>query len=601
MSIDDLLKFFQEKMNNPEDCKQMTLEGFSCFKNMFLVINEKLKRIQKNTSSSGMYSHSSGYGYDYENKKEKEGEFGYRVNVLPEHLEGIKSIWNFILVAEDEKVADQAIDFLNKLYLHVAADLEDKIIYMRTEYLQTCFSHLRDVLDENKSMESAPFVARCLRCLSLIRSLMDESEKRGVGNLKSHSALVKGELLTFHIINEVTSGSDVPKKAEFRMHANSTVFELRHEIGKAFKATWDQIKLTRSMAPKDVKDNENGKTLGDIRIRNGENITANKRPTPPIPQAPLVYSDGTVNPLAKKIFLEWFDTFSEDGRMSPQTCADFIHSCTNDYCKAEDKRVKEVFSTYDNDKDGFLTVDNFLEFYMSAARHRPHVVWNNLNAHHYRNDLKKASEVEEEKIDIHQLARYIISQDDQYFSIIFSLLDMGGKIATEAWKLLNRLPTSKQIYQDIVQLKGIRDENEKNWNLILNTESTYKLLYSLHAIEYLMEDDGDDEEDEESNFLSLQDPKMLEYKKNWRADFIVYGGFDHLFKIFNKYANKDHKNLTIFEKNIMSFVLKILKNYLAATFASTVPGLYRNLSFIRLFHLSLDFIGDYIKSEAMLL
>lgn len=42
--------------------------------------------------------------------------------------------------------------------------------------------------------------------------------------------------------------------------------------------------------------------------------------------------------------------------MNPQQCADFIHSCTGDYCKADDRRVKQVFDTFDDDNDGYLTL-----------------------------------------------------------------------------------------------------------------------------------------------------------------------------------------------------------------------------------------------------
>jgi hypothetical protein len=97
-------------------------------------------------------------------------------------------------------------------------------------------------------------------------------------------------------------------------------------------------------------------------------LAASKRATPSIPQVSLVNSDGSINPLANKIFVDWFTQFSDNGKMSPDHCAAFIHSCTNDYCKGDDKRVKEVFANNDNDKDGFLTLENFLDFYHSAAR-----------------------------------------------------------------------------------------------------------------------------------------------------------------------------------------------------------------------------------------
>ena len=613
MSIEDLRRFFKEKMsdNESQDCQRMTKEGFKCFKNVFLVINEKLQKINKvaqsGSSSSNLYGgYSSSYNSKPAEDNKKEDDFDYTVNVLPNELEGTNSLWDFILVAEEDVVAEKAIDFLNKLYLHVNHELESQIIQIREEYLSTCNKHLRSTLENQKSLSEIAFTNRCLRCLGLISSIMDESEKHGVGSLKSHSGLVKGELISFTVSNDISTGSDVPKKSEIRLHSNTTVFELRMEVAKQFKATWDQVKLMRRTDPKEIKDNDNGRTLREIRIRNGELITASKRSTPPIPQAQLLQADDSINPLAKKIFVEWYEEHSENGRMNPEQCAAFIHSCTNDHCKADDKRVKDVFTTYDDDRDGFLTIENFLKFYYTACKQRPQVVWNNLHSHHYRNDLKKVTEVEQEKVDIVSLARYIISANDEYFQLIFSLLNFGGKISIEAWKLLNRLPTSPQVFADVVMLKGVREAEgpaARDWNSILDLSSKYRLLYALHMIEYLMEDDetDQDEESEEKSqigqLLFAKNPKLLEYKKTWQADFIVYGGFEHLFKIFNIFAKKDSTKLNIFDKNVLSFILKILKNYLSATFAATTPSLYRNLSFIRLFYLSLDFIQDYVNSE----
>ena len=69
-----------------------------------------------------------------------------------------------------------------------------------------------------------------------------------------------------------------------------------------------------------------------------------------------------------------------------------------------------------------MTLENFVSFYHVAAKTRPSVVWNNISAHHYRNDLRKWAEVEEEAIDVKLLPRYILSTNEEYFHLIFSLL-----------------------------------------------------------------------------------------------------------------------------------------------------------------------------------
>lgn len=75
-------------------------------------------------------------------------------------------------------------------------------------------------------------------------------------------------------------------------------------------------------------------------------------------------------PRTREIFTEWFYKFSKDDRMDSDSCGAFINSCTSDGCKGDDRRVKDVFIKYDDDKDGFLTLDNFLEFYRVASIQR---------------------------------------------------------------------------------------------------------------------------------------------------------------------------------------------------------------------------------------
>lgn len=69
-----------------------------------------------------------------------------------------------------------------------------------------------------------------------------------------------------------------------------------------------------------------------------------------------------------------------------------------------------MFARYDDDKDGFVTEENFMKFYYDAALDKAEAVWQNLAAHHIRNDLKKYSELSlDVVIDESILPRYLIS------------------------------------------------------------------------------------------------------------------------------------------------------------------------------------------------
>jgi len=73
-------------------------------------------------------------------------------------------------------------------------------------------------------------------------------------------------------------------------------------------------------------------------------------------------------------------------------------------------------------------------------------------------------------------------------------------------------------------------------------------------------DENYDEESEENSAMHemLNSTELItEYKKSWRKDFIQMGGFDHLYKIFVDLSKQDILSLDIFNKNILSFILRI--------------------------------------------
>ena len=62
-------------------------------------------------------------------------------------------------------------------------------------------------------------------------------------------------------------------------------------------------------------------------------------------------------PEAKKIFESWFERFSIDGFMTPDTCVDFIRDSTSDLTvNIADARVQRLFDDYDKDTDGKLSL-----------------------------------------------------------------------------------------------------------------------------------------------------------------------------------------------------------------------------------------------------
>jgi Ca2+-binding EF-hand superfamily protein len=86
------------------------------------------------------------------------------------------------------------------------------------------------------------------------------------------------------------------------------------------------------------------------------------------PRVPLVNGKKELMPEAKKIFESWFETFSRDGFMTPETCVDFIRNSTSDQTVTiQDNRVTRLFTEYDRDNDNRISREDFLEFYRERS------------------------------------------------------------------------------------------------------------------------------------------------------------------------------------------------------------------------------------------
>ena len=59
-------------------------------------------------------------------EEEEEYEYEYKSLVNPEELQGITSIWNFVLTAGNNEVVENAIEFLINMYCNVSTQLKTK-------------------------------------------------------------------------------------------------------------------------------------------------------------------------------------------------------------------------------------------------------------------------------------------------------------------------------------------------------------------------------------------------------------------------------------------------------------------------------------------
>lgn len=60
--------------------------------------------------------------------------------------------------------------------------------------------------------------------------------------------------------------------------------------------------------------------------------------------------------------------------------------------------------------------------------------------------------MEIEKIDETLLPRYVLANHEKFFDYMFLLLDEEKEIASEVWRMLNRLPVSQAVLDRVIKL-----------------------------------------------------------------------------------------------------------------------------------------------------
>jgi len=443
--IKEIGSIFSEKLGSgSNDFSSLTLDGFLCIKSYFLLENEADKKLQRYTVKpitkrmTGYSSYGTGTFSNFSlfGKKKEEPKEIHKIKVTsrPSELIGLANLWRIVIEATVSEVNEKASDLIIEIYQSIVTEDAEEKRQIVSEGVASCMSQIKKLTED--ALEPSIKSDRLIRLLKLIESFISGSEENGTAGVKQQRALLKGELISnISITNSVAPGEARGRKYELSLYSNTTVFEIRNIVGVLIGLPAEFIKLTRFGNKGEIKDKDNGKTIGDLEFKNGESLVANKRNLDNIENAPLTNLDGSLTEDAEAIFHSWFDDFSPNGYMTRQDAVNFIRSCTDDKCTLKDQRIIKLFE-YDADKDDKLTKEEFTEFYRNSSVRRPEIVRSNIIAHNYTNDLKKISEESIQNTDKTLLPRHIISHNEEHFDLLFSLLDANDESSEKAWKVI---------------------------------------------------------------------------------------------------------------------------------------------------------------------
>ena len=469
-------------------------------------------------------------------------------NVIDEEnidkLKGLDKLWKIIFKIKDETVLSEAIKLIFQMY---HKNLE--------KLLEKCTNYIKD---ENATPEVIN------KCIILLKLIIVQSEKNIFFKTKSHLSLLKNCLINIPLELKHRQLLKSGDKEKYMFLGNTTLNDLRIILSGLFDLPPKRITFSFSdeylNKIKEIKNLENKKMfernhLDDeynsyslyelLLLKN--NVVSDLKPNEKIEfshhrmeREPIMIDD-EINPKLKIIFQEWFKEFTGGTmKMDNKAALNYIKGVTKTNLNNEnDDKVIEFIESNDNDNKGYLTEEEFINFYKKKSNN-VEIIWRNLALKNIREDLKKKGDpfpinyIENEK-----LPRYKLGND---LSLIQNIIQQYYKNPNENSSILEfllYLTTNENIYNDVLNMY-----KEDNKDSLVNKALNDKNKYIEHNYIFIII---------ESIF---QDLEIYFYNKNMDSDSYINLGYDQYKLVQNKYEPFDNDEKI--EKKI-NFVKNLLK------------------------------------------
>lgn len=127
----------------------------------------------------------------------------------------------------------------------LSSNLEDKILEIRSKAIAKCMNELLINVKNYKQFSSNTINInditkpqklyiqnQILKMIDLIHQFLNTSEIRGLGNLKSHNALLPGKKLYIDVIDHISYGMNDRKTPilKISIYENDTLWDLRKKL-----------------------------------------------------------------------------------------------------------------------------------------------------------------------------------------------------------------------------------------------------------------------------------------------------------------------------------------------------------------------------------
>ena len=413
-------------------------------------------------------------------------------------LKYFELIWEMLIIKAPPKYCGSSKLF--SLFLDDYTDISIQHEYWN-EVISRCIAVLNqsDVVvnkvnndDDNEVDDEGEVMLSKKSALNLLDSLISFSEIKGTACVKSYKSFIsKNNEMSLEFINKI---NPKPNLENFTLNLNSTmtIWELKKELSHKLELAPEFIALTYQ--DKDIPNTQHGVTIND-EFKSQNKITLSKvSKLESIPKVPLI-KDKQFTPKAKQVFAEIFDMFKQPNNlMSKEGCTGFtkvVLGLTD--ISIDNPHVTDLFNRYDYDKDGFVTLEDFSQFFIDAIvlENKATTVWDNIKSFGYRNDLNKLNEPLDNSIkddDYELMPRYVLGNNQEWFNVLLKHQRSNNeKVASKAKRLIQKIAVNKQI------LHSILNQDESFKQILINKDNSLLFNYNLELIATCVDDNKNEE------------------------------------------------------------------------------------------------------------
>ena len=397
------------------------------------------------------------------------------LQVRPDELNGFDILWSIIFTSNDDAIASDALKLLQDLY-------------NKNNQSHLLLAKCTDAIKHASTYDNA-----FNKYFNIMNKLFIESESNGVPTIRAHRDILKERTFTLRLIYMSATPNET-----VNVYKNTTLSELKLAIAKHNACDYNDITLehNRETIPLNQHCLPLCKILSLIDNNDNELIVKLTEHT---------YVDlldpcsGFATARFEAVLNEWFDTFSEENeRMTAEKIRDFTEkvtkgTTTTQYTKpisVDDERVRGLLDRYDHDGKGYITREDFMHFYITAAKDKCSLVWNNILSMGYRENLmKKGEEVDVDVTKKEVYPRYVLGNDKEFLNIVFEVFknavdDDDDDDDDKKMKLLefvNSLCTNEEMYKEMLMRMDREYTVFDNGNEVVD-------LYKMHIVESFVED-----------------------------------------------------------------------------------------------------------------